>query len=1207
MKYTDEQQRVIDKREGNLLVSAAAGSGKTAVLVKRILEMVLDKANPVNIDEFLIVTFTKAAANEMRERIEKAFQEKLMEEPDNAHLQAQLSLVHNAKITTIHGFCLSFMKEHFYMLPLLPGFRNLDENEQKLLKEECYEALLEEAYENSDPDFIDFVEAYGDEKGDDAIVTMIERLYNMANNDRDPEAFLDRCLKLYDVTGNEEPELFNLLKEDYLLTLKGHRENLLWCIDQLNDLPFNDDVVAEYRDVVSVIDELLNSDSLGELIDKQSTCLVDVTHKRPKVAGLSEYEKCIYDACKAKRTAAREFISVNNKKPAYMLISVLDQKREYFGLYKYIKVYVDLTKKFMRLYGDAKIEKNVIDFNDMEHMTLGLLYDREGNCTDIARNYRKNFKEIMIDEYQDSNRVQEAMLTAISTCQEGKNNIFMVGDVKQSIYRFRNAEPGLFVEKLNSYTDDESQSQKISLDKNFRSREQILRFTNMVFETVMKEDLGGINYDDSCSLKYGASYDRSHDEDFKVELILLDDDSKKSYQEATEKKVKPLQYECMILAAKIKELMKSGRVYDFARGDYRPVQYSDMAILVRKKTKNDEIIDYLGQFGIPVDTIEGTGYFDTREFKTMRALLSIIDNNRQDLALATVLLSPIVGLSFEELGILRSLSEGSLYDAVIDCEDLSDNAEIIKKINSFNDLLLDLSGKAKTLSVHELISYIYTRTGYYDYVSMMPGGVVRRQNLDILVEKAIDYEKTSYHGLFQFLYYLSQLKEYKMDAAPGHEQATGSQVSLMTIHKSKGLEFPIVFCIQLGDRYTQDGEKSDIKIHKSLGIALPSVDLDGRRKYENIGQQAIERFEHLEEQAEKLRVLYVQLTRAKEKLYLIGSHKCGGDFLGQAKAKLDKNGLLPLPDKATVNRYLDFMLPAIAKNADKMQDVFSIETLSYEEVDSELLKQEMDSVESLVKGSQDIFSIMEEEIDESLVLKRFAGTYHHEQELSLKNKVSVSEIKHAFMEDFYGDKEEEEKASFLKEEDDKLLPRFMGGEVSENLGALRGTATHRFLECLDFAILPEKVEKDYIASELERMTLKGLMPADYRELISLGKMEGFLNSDIASLMREVAKRGELKKEQPFVMSIDPHTAGIDMDTEDEILTQGIIDVFMPYEDGYMLLDYKTDRVSSGDELVGRYKKQMELYSMAISRWSKKPVKRIVLYSFALSQSIDVNL
>ena len=1264
VSWTTEQQQVIDLRNRNILVSAAAGSGKTAVLVERIVKIITDKNHPVDIDHLLIVTFTNAAAAEMRERIGNAIEKALDEQPGNEHLLRQLTLIHNAQITTIDSFCLYVVRNHFHEIDLEPNFRIGDEGELKLLREDVLGRVLEQNYEEPSEAFSDFVEGYASGRTDVALNEMILQLYEFSRSYPWPEKWLDSFVGAYRIETREE-----LDRAEWLAPLT---ENICFVLKDCEQLLKQALAITQQDAGPDMYEKAVQSDlekyeGLSRLTSfcELSGALSDIKYDRLASSRGFEGDPDKLELVKSLREQAKDVVKKLCKQYFFcspeMMIEQLERTEPM------LEEVVRLTKQFADEFAAAKRRKNLVDFHDVEHFALQILVDEETEkAKKTAEEFRDTFEEIMIDEYQDSNEVQETLLRSISREERGENNIFMVGDVKQSIYRFRLARPELFMKKYDSYSLEESTTQRIDLHKNFRSREEVLTCTNDIFYKIMARSLGNVEYDAEAALYPGASYPVSAD--FIPEILLADsNDELLEDTELTDKKT----LEAKIVAEEIKHLMKTQQVTDKAAGTLRAAHYSDIVILLRSLSGwADSLVEVLNGNGIPAHTVSSTGYFSTVEVQTVLSMLRLLDNPRQDIPIAAVLRSPMAGLTDEELAVLR-LEDGSVpfHEAVLELaeglyeedgqKEISDseadseadqkqgrNADGKKeddiettahrKLLKFYKKYRQLRQLVPDTPIHELIEIILRETGYGHYVAAMPAGNRRTANLNMLLEKAAAYEKTSYKGLFHFVRYIDELQKYDVDF--GEADMVGENedvVRIMSIHKSKGLEFPIVIVSGMGKNFNKQDTRSKMVLHPELGIGLDYMDGKKRIKSPTIAKKAIAKQIELENLGEELRVLYVALTRAKEKLILTGTLKDAAEKLEfyRQQANLSKAADRPLSylTREGASGYLDWILPAVLSYGDKYP-VRIVEA-------AELV---LDEVENQLEQNEDLTERIEEieAADTQLVgqlKQRFSQRYPYQVDVLRKNKYSVSELKHRAMREKFEAEQEETIPAFLEEPVTPTIPLFIQrqGSVEQetpNRGALRGTAVHRVMECYDFA------SEKSVHEQMEAMEKEEKITADMRALVKEQTVADFVSSETGKRMALAQRGGALYREKPFVMGfteeeLENYGFGADSNTdsceniykktdsdqekeeqkrirheEDLTLIQGIIDVFWIEKDGIVLLDYKTDRVQQAKELIDRYETQLKLYADALERVfgaRKLKVKEILIYSFSLEQLITL--
>ena len=1260
VSWTTEQQQVIDLRNRNILVSAAAGSGKTAVLVERIVKIITDKNHPVDIDHLLIVTFTNAAAAEMRERIGNAIEKALDEQPGNEHLLRQLTLIHNAQITTIDSFCLYVVRNHFHEIDLEPNFRIGDEGELKLLREDVLGRVLEQNYEEPSEAFSDFVEGYASGRTDAALNEMILQLYEFSRSYPWPEKWLDSFVGAYRIETREE-----LDRAEWLAPLT---ENICFVLKDCEQLLKQALAITQQDDGPDMYEKAVQSDlekyeGLSRLTSfcELSGALSDIKYDRLASSRGFEGDPDKLELVKSLREQAKDVVKKLCKQYFFcspeMMIEQLERTEPM------LEEVVRLTKQFADEFAAAKRRKNLVDFHDVEHFALQILVDEETEkAKKTAEEFRDTFEEIMIDEYQDSNEVQETLLRSISREERGENNIFMVGDVKQSIYRFRLARPELFMKKYDSYSLEESTTQRIDLHKNFRSREEVLTCTNDIFYKIMARSLGNVEYDAEAALYPGASYPVSAD--FIPEILLADsNDELLEDTELTDKKT----LEAKIVAEEIKHLMKTQQVTDKAAGTLRAAHYSDIVILLRSLSGwADSLVEVLNGNGIPAHTVSSTGYFSAVEVQTVLSMLRLLDNPRQDIPMAAVLRSPMAGLTDEELAVLR-LEDGSVpfHEAVLELaeglyeedgqKEISDSEADRKQGRNADEKtenhieitahrkLLKFYKKYKQLRqlvpdtpIHELIEIILRETGYGHYVAAMPAGNRRTANLNMLLEKAAAYEKTSYKGLFHFVRYIDELQKYDVDF--GEADMVGENedvVRIMSIHKSKGLEFPIVIVSGMGKNFNKQDTRSKMVLHPELGIGLDYMDGKKRIKSPTIVKKAIAKQIDLENLGEELRVLYVALTRAKEKLILTGTLKDAAEKLEfyRQQANLSKAADRPLSylTREGASGYLDWILPAVLSYGDK----YPVRIVEAAELVLDEVENQLEQNEDLTERIKEI-----EAADTQLVgqlKQRFLQRYPYQVDVLRKNKYSVSELKHRAMRERFEAEQEETVPAFLEEPVTPTIPLFIQREESveqetPNRGALRGTAVHRVMECYDFA------SEKSVYEQMEAMEKEEKITADMRALVKEQTVADFVSSETGKRMALAQRGGALYREKPFVMGfteeeLENYGFGVGSNTdsceniyektdsdqekeeqkkvrheEDLTLIQGIIDVFWIEKDGIVLLDYKTDRVQQAKELIDRYATQLKLYADALERVfaaRKLKVKEILIYSFSLEQLITL--
>ena len=1248
VQWTKEQQEVIRLRDRNILVSAAAGSGKTAVLVERILSKITDNTHPADIDRLLIMTFTRAAAGEMKERISAVIEKALGEDPDNEHLQRQTTLLHTAQITTIDGFCAYIIRNYFHLIGLDPGYRTADEGELKLLRGDVVKALLEEHYAQKDEKFQKFVECFATGKSDENLGDLIQKLYEMAMSNPFPEEWLQKCLGDYRIESLEELRETEWMK-------------MLWDAvgDELQEAEL---LIREARNVCAEADgpylyeDALNSDlilvrDLQELAEKRDYNGTVKVLVKPAFARLST--KKALDVEEQKKQRVKELRDEEKG-----ILKELGQRyfqsseEEILEMIRYVRepieMLIELTIQFMEQFGMAKREKNILDFTDMEHFALQILMTKEGeeiHMSQAARELSAKYDEVLVDEYQDSNFVQELLTTAVSGWINQKKNIFMVGDVKQSIYRFRLARAELFMEKYKSYSTEEAKEQRIDLHKNFRSRAQVLESVNFIFRQIMGEDLGGVAYDKDAALYPGASFPEGESEEFvKTEVLLIEKDGEEmaDVQESADAGAQGSQMElenqnaqeleALAIAQRIQEIVGKEQIVDKETREYRSVEYGDIVILLRTAYGWAETFrEVLASQGIPVYCTSRTGYFSALEIVTVLNYLKVCDNPLQDIPLMGVLRSPIVGCTSQELAELRiHYPKGLLYESLTAYVGESSKTDFLTekdflklKLSNFLQLLEKVRNMAAYTPVHELILYVLKETGYGNYARALPGGEQRFANLTMLVEKAMDYEKTSYRGLFNFVRYIEQLQAYEVDYGEVNLTGAGNTaVEIMTIHKSKGLEFPVVFVAGMGKQFNFQDMNAGLLLHPELGIGADAVIPEKRVIASSLNKQIIRRQLLKESLGEELRVLYVAMTRAKEKLILTGTvGKLEKQMVSLSRFLDEEEELLPLGTRIKAKNYWAFVLPALVRHRAMSELLGEYGILMkkqkgiYDDVSDFVIKkvtvrQMTEKAVILQAGNQmqeeylknwDADQVYDKEVREEIE-KRFSFVYPYKYLEDIPVKVSVSDLKKR---SWHDESELEENISVSAEEQveeqEAPVPAFMAEKQEEYKGAARGTAYHRLMECLDYA---EVESEEQLEVQLKRLLESQKMTEQEAECIRIRDIKKFVDSELGQRMKKAVVKKQLYREQPFV--IRRSASLLDDSWKDEtILVQGIIDAYFTEDGETVLVDYKTDRVRKGQEqkLVDLYHVQLEDYAQALERMTGMKVKEKIIYSFTLQKAI----
>lgn len=1202
--WTKEQQQVIALRDRNLLVSAAAGSGKTAVLVERIVQKVLDTNHPADIDRMLVVTFTKAAAAEMRERVSQAIEKRLEAEPEDSRLQRQATLVHNAQITTIDSFCLYVVRNYFQTIDLEPSFRIADPGELQLLKADVAQEVLEQCYQEKAEGFLRLADHYATAKSDAALVDFMLRLYDFSQSYPWPEKWLESLPEFYRLSAQGQNLEEQAWMQGLLRYLKNIMADLQSRMQEAEALCSDPDGPQMYLDAIE--DDLRQLAQLCACssYEEYSSRLLQLSFQKlgvnRKYDGSKEKQEQVKDIRKTvKDTLSKIQTSYFYQKPQQMLADIGNILPDVEGL-------AQLVQTFTRAYQAKKQERNLLDFSDLEHFALQILVDEQTKEPKAAaKELREVYEEIMIDEYQDSNYVQETILKAVSREALGENNIFMVGDVKQSIYRFRLARPELFIDKYKTYTEHDSSCQKIDLHKNFRSRTEVVEAVNHIFFQIMQEDIGNVAYDQQAALYAGASYPQPEQPKMFQSELLLAQASPEELEQAQMASWQEL--EARMVAARIHELLENQFVTDRESGQLRRARCKDIVIVLRSVSGwADTFLKVLTDAGIPAHTASKTGYFGTVEIQTILSMLALLDNPLQDIPAAAVLASPIGGMSGEELARIRTASKEHFYFLALEDyvqayeqekKEDSPDRRLYRKAAAFLQMYQKLRRLTPYTPVHKLIQIVLQETGYASYMQAMPAGRQRRANMDMLLEKAIAYEKTSYKGLFHFVRYIEKLKKYEIDFGEADITSENEDVvRIMSIHKSKGLEFPVVFVSGLGKQFNRQDIRSRLILHPEHGIGLDVIDTEQRIRRPGLIKKVLEHEIGMENLGEELRVLYVALTRAKEKLFLTGAVK-SKEELPEIQTSCYSGRPMNYFARYHAASGLDWVFPCIASRPDIYETrIYQTEELKLQEA-VEAAIEKLDG-----KQVKNLYRMADPKLYQH-VNKKLSWKYPYAADTDLKTKISVTELKrrqHLVLED------ETPQESWFAKEQESRIPAFLHTQIrQENLGALRGSAVHKVLEEVDFVRSSQSSDRGAdIQEQISRMFAAQRITREMKELVSIQMLVPFLENPVALRMAAAQQRGELQKEQPFVMGL-PASEIYEGASEELVLIQGIVDACWLEEDALVILDYKTDAVSSAKQLTDRYQIQLDLYARALQKATGKKLKEKLIYSFSLQEIVEI--
>lgn len=1230
-QWTDDQKKAIEYTGSNILVSAAAGSGKTAVLVERIIRIITDPQRNVDIDRLVVVTFTKAAALEMKQRLREALDDLLCEQPDNNRIIRQITLINNANITTIDSFCLGIIRNHFSQINLDPGFRTADEGEIKLMENDCMEEMLEEYYESENEEFYYLVDAYGTGRDDSNMVDIIYKIYNFARSNPWQDEWYEQALSMYDNENVDENYAVKDLMESVRLSLNDYKAKYEKMIEVINSPAGPSMYLAAVQSDYAGILSFLNEETFSGLSRKVKLFKFE-TLGRARVKDVDEDKK---NFVKQQRDMFKKYM--NTVLIGRIFSGDIQKTGEDIKRNKRaVKMMVTLAKDFSLRVQAEKKERGVIDFNDMEHLALDILITNDGNghkYTKIADSLADYYEEILIDEYQDSNLLQEVILNAVSKrrLKDAHGNIYMVGDVKQSIYRFRLACPWLFIEKYDTYSD-EGDNRKIELQKNFRSRENVLNCTNDVFKRVMNKSFSGIEYDDKAKLNAGLDYPVNEEmanfgqkDKKQVEIVLIEKNSK------NDDTIREL--EAKGIADIINDICgKNGKerlnVYDNKTGSLRPVQLKDIVVLTRSVTGwADTFVNVLMNNDIPAYCDITEGYFNVTEIRTFLGMLTIIDNPVQEIPLASVLLSYFGGFSNEELSFIRVLCRHNknvkdLYSQIVYIKDnygryLNGDTsvefsgdydkmlieKIGHKLEKFINRLDIYRDKSEIMSVYDLSWEIIYDTGYYDYVGTMPAGRKRQANLDLILEKASAFGKTSYTGLFNFLRYIERLQKFEVDFTEASVLGENENlVKVMSIHKSKGLEFPVVILAGIHKKINMSDANGTVLLDQELGIGTDVVDLDKRTKNSTIIKEAISRKLVKESIAEEERVLYVAMTRAREKLYMTGIvddiDKSVDNWKNKAH-ELEIADSYTYAESENFKSYMDMVMPVALMDENYNTGSFAVK-LNKSDIESD----DVTETENAVKisgGNENAEYVTKPGNEEDYRHEALPQLpeYIAEPDANEKVKVTVSELK-AKQHD-----EDMDKDAFMQPEIKKAyeaeslmeeiyIPAFIKGETEKLAGNERGTAYHRVMECLDY----HKCDTlEDISENINRMLEENKMTKEQAEAVNAEDIYAFVSSDIGARVKKAVLNNMAYREQPFMFMPDKQ------------LVQGVIDLYFKEDDSFVIVDYKTDKVPKNEkgveELKKRYSIQLDYYAKALEQITGIPVKEKIIYSFTIGRAITL--
>ena len=1182
--WTKEQLNAICDKGNNILVAAAAGSGKTTVLVERIIRKIIDDG--IDIDKMLVVTFTNAAASEMRERILNAIYSEIEKDPLNQRLRKQIVLLNKSSICTIDSFCLDVIKNNFFEIGVSSNFRIADNTELDLLRQEAIEETFEYLYLNDDKNFQKLIEIYSGYKDDENLKNIILKIYNFVQSAPFPEDWLE-----------EKTEIFKAKQEENFtktiwgeILIKNFKDELQNSLQILKSYKRKLEMIPELSKSLLIIEDDINQlENLDKSLENWDAAYEIANNLKFKtwqadkkvISQLKDETKNARDNVKKRLTQSIEKTFIYTGKEA------IEDMTE---MYESLKMIKNITLQFIKKFGEKKSEKNIMDFSDIEHNALKILLRKNEKGlyekSEIAKKYEEKFNEIAIDEYQDSNLVQEYILTSISN---GKN-IFMVGDVKQSIYRFRQARPELFLNKYENYGLIPNElGQKIQLFKNFRSRKNILDVTNLIFEDIMSKEFGEIAYDESEYLNLGANYEEPEKEcEFagKAELDIIDlkeEQSEEEIEESTEELLEKTEIEAKFVAKKIRQLIDSKyQVYDRKKG-YRNIEYKDIVILLRATSNIANIFEKeLINNEIPVFSDQADNYLESIEIRNIIALFKIIDNPYRDIPLVTVMRSVIGDFTDNELIEIRLCQrEGYYYDSVKAALNSNQIKETTKeKLKKFVNKIEKWREEEKYLPLNEFVWKIYKETDYYNYVRLMPNGQIRKANLKMLFDRAKEYEKISFKGLFNFIRYLEKIKNNNSDLASAKLIGENENVvRIMSIHKSKGLEFPVAIISRTDKKFNQKDQSDQILMHQDIGFGMQYINYDRKIEYTTAAKEAIKIKIKEESIAEEMRILYVALTRAKEKLIITGIENDLEKSLEQKRELIQnyekENGKI---NHLVLKKFLSYLgwIELTYLNRENIDEYITLNKINKKEIldDKEVEKEHREK--KIISNPENL-----EKINQILNWK-----YDYQEMTNIQSKMSVTKIK------------ELKTKELIKHETPEIKPKFME-EKKSLTGAEKGTLVHLILQKLD---LKKEYNKKEIEEVIEKLYKKQIINKIQKESVNIEKIYKILSSPF---FEKIKKAKQIKKETPFYTYIDTKEI-YNTEKSENILVQGIIDLYYINDnDEVVLIDYKTDYVEKEYELIEKYKVQLEIYKKALEESLNTKINEIYIYSIWLNKEVKI--
>ncbi|MGM0212682.1 helicase-exonuclease AddAB subunit AddA [Enterococcus sp. AZ109] len=1212
--YTDDQWQAIYDQGDNLLVSASAGSGKTAVLVRRVIEKI--KRQRLSVDQLLVVTFTEAAASEMKERIQGALQEAINEETDQAlknHFTRQLTLLPMANISTLHSFCSKVIQRFFYLIDLDPSYRMLtDATETILLKEDVWDELREECYEQNEEIFYRLTENFSNDRSDQGLEDLILSMYEFARANPAPFEWLDSLLENYSVDELTESTLYQGSLRPQLIQALEDASDLYQEMMELSegspDLEKIFSLAQQEKQATLSLLQAVQADQLSDAHQMMDSFSFP-TFPTPRKKEVKELYGETIDRLKDKRQTAKDLLT--SMKTGFFAATPKEHIERLHAALPLVEELVRVEKLFISRYSAKKREKGLLDFNDLEHFTLQIVKTVVDGTQPAQNYYRTRFSEVLVDEYQDINQLQETILRSLASEIEGEGNLFMVGDVKQSIYGFRLADPTLFIQKYHAFADNKG-GRRIILAENFRSRKEVLDFTNLVFKQLMDEEVGQIAYDQEAELINGfTAFPKS--ENFKAELLVYEKD-----EETPEWIEDKAAGEIIMTAAKIREMIHEGyKIYDKKQKAMRPVDYQDIVLLTPTKSNNLTILEVFKQLDIPLAINDTQNYFQSTELRAMIALLQIIDNPYQDIPLAAVLRSPIVGLTEEELAQVRLLQPKKEFYRAMKQYMATKDDKTSEKLKNFSHLLINWREYSRQEALSDLVTKIYDETAYLDYVLGMPAGQQRHANLLALVERAKDYERSSFRGLYQFIRFIEKMQEKDKDLAEPQSEEITNAVRVMTIHASKGLEFPVVFVMDMSKAFNLSDTRRNYVFDEKLGLGVKYLTPETRVRFTTLAFDAVQQVNMRKLLSEEMRKLYVALTRAEQKLFLIGSYSNQAEALKKWSATANNPELVLPVSSRTKGTFFDWVGQTLIRHPEMQDYQLEGSIAPQAEVVQQPAKFSISFVLPNTLGDQIAkyapVKKVQEEVKEttddiSSVKRRLLYHYEFPEATKTTSYQSVSELKRMYDDpdnreaislDF--DEKGPQQAVYRFTEDGLNQPKFL--ETKSQLSAAEiGTATHLIMQLIS---LDQEPTEQGIQQLMDELVARDTLSQELADAISIDSLLAFFVSDLGQLV--LAHASQVYREEPFAMLLPADEVFMEYEAKDDILIHGIIDGYIEFDDYLVLYDFKTDyyTIQREKELVDRYRGQLLLYKEAIEKAKNKPVTSLNIVFLRGEKIIDL--